>query len=130
MIRAANETDKLTVHEIGRLIDRSIDTIRDMRQRSGIPANGFVAAYIADEFGDKPAARRSSRGRAFLPGGQKQRADQALAGAGGQQLGEHLSCNGLLALPLARPAAGFYSESQRALQQLRAESACQPTPAG
>ncbi|AUX79472.1 hypothetical protein [Sinorhizobium fredii] len=36
LIRAANETDKLTVHEISRLLDRSIDTIRDMRERSGI----------------------------------------------------------------------------------------------
>ncbi|MGY5795557.1 hypothetical protein ACXHXM_36210 len=29
LIRAANETDTLTVHEISRLLDRSIDSERD-----------------------------------------------------------------------------------------------------
>ncbi|ASP93497.1 hypothetical protein [Sinorhizobium meliloti] len=31
LIRAANETDKHSPYEISRLLDRSIDTIRDMR---------------------------------------------------------------------------------------------------
>ncbi|MCA1371121.1 hypothetical protein I6F15_27690 [Bradyrhizobium sp. BRP14] len=34
LIRAANEPNKLTAHEISRLLDRSIDTIRDMREQS------------------------------------------------------------------------------------------------
>ncbi|OHV80362.1 hypothetical protein [Ensifer sp. LCM 4579] len=36
LIRAANEADQLTHHEISRLFERSIDTIRDMREQTGI----------------------------------------------------------------------------------------------
>ena len=35
LIRAANEVEKLTPHEMSRLLDRSVDTIRDMRERIG-----------------------------------------------------------------------------------------------
>jgi len=39
LIRAANETDKLTVHETSRLLDRSIDTIHDMRARMSVASS-------------------------------------------------------------------------------------------
>ena len=35
LIRAANEIEKLTPHEMSRLLDRSVDTIRDMREQAG-----------------------------------------------------------------------------------------------
>ncbi|MGF6175443.1 hypothetical protein [Ensifer sp. 4252] len=35
LIRAANEIEKLTPYEISRLLDRSVDTIRDMREQVG-----------------------------------------------------------------------------------------------
>ena len=35
LIRAAKEADRLTHYEISRLLDRSIDTIRDMREQTG-----------------------------------------------------------------------------------------------
>lgn len=35
LIRAANEADILSTYEISRLLDRSIDTIRDMREQTG-----------------------------------------------------------------------------------------------
>lgn len=35
LIRAANEVEKLTPNEISRLLDRSVDTIRDMREQAG-----------------------------------------------------------------------------------------------
>lgn len=36
LIRAANESDRLTPYEISRLFDRAIDTIHDMREQTGI----------------------------------------------------------------------------------------------
>ncbi|MDX0631835.1 hypothetical protein GHK39_28565 [Sinorhizobium medicae] len=36
LIRAANEADRLTPYEISRLLDRSVDTIRNMRNQTGI----------------------------------------------------------------------------------------------
>ena len=33
LIRAANEVEKLTPREMSRLLDRSVDTIRDMREQ-------------------------------------------------------------------------------------------------
>ncbi|MGN7883765.1 hydroxymethylpyrimidine/phosphomethylpyrimidine kinase [Sinorhizobium sp. Sb3] len=35
LIRAANEVEKLIPNEIGRLLERSVDTIRDMREQAG-----------------------------------------------------------------------------------------------
>lgn len=35
LIRAANEIDKLSAHEVSRLLDRSVDTIREMREQMG-----------------------------------------------------------------------------------------------
>ncbi|MDQ0323972.1 hypothetical protein QO002_006179 [Pararhizobium capsulatum DSM 1112] len=35
LIRAVNEVDRLTAREVSRLLDRSIDTIRDMRGHIG-----------------------------------------------------------------------------------------------
>ncbi|MGF6175294.1 hypothetical protein ABIE33_003602 [Ensifer sp. 4252] len=34
LIRAANEIEKLTAHEISRPLDRSVDTIREMREQT------------------------------------------------------------------------------------------------
>ncbi|MDX0469935.1 hypothetical protein [Sinorhizobium meliloti] len=39
LIRAANEADKLTPFEIKRLLNRSVATIRDMREQTGIPGS-------------------------------------------------------------------------------------------
>ncbi|MCZ4093110.1 hypothetical protein [Sinorhizobium psoraleae] len=36
LIRAANGIEKLTHYEVSRLLDRSIDTIRDMRSHTGV----------------------------------------------------------------------------------------------
>jgi hypothetical protein len=35
LVRAANESDRLTHYEISRLFDRAIDTIHDMREQAG-----------------------------------------------------------------------------------------------
>lgn len=39
LIRAANEADKLTPFEVRRLLNRSVATIRDMREQTGIPGS-------------------------------------------------------------------------------------------
>ncbi len=39
LIRAANEVEKLTPSEVSRLLDRSVDTIRDMREQAGVAGN-------------------------------------------------------------------------------------------
>ncbi|MGG7539828.1 hypothetical protein [Rhizobium sp. Nf11,1] len=36
LIRAANGVEKLTHYEVSRLLDRSIDTIRDMRRQTSV----------------------------------------------------------------------------------------------
>ncbi|MDX0615174.1 hypothetical protein GOD03_11835 [Sinorhizobium medicae] len=36
LIRAANEADRLTYYQISRLLDRSVETIREMRRQTGI----------------------------------------------------------------------------------------------
>ncbi|WP_037435645.1 hypothetical protein [Sinorhizobium fredii] len=36
LIRAANGVEELTHYEVSRLLDRSIDTIRDMRRQTGV----------------------------------------------------------------------------------------------
>jgi hypothetical protein len=39
LIRAANEAAKLSPYEISRLLNRSVATIRDMREQTGIPGS-------------------------------------------------------------------------------------------
>ncbi|MDQ0324053.1 hypothetical protein QO002_006260 [Pararhizobium capsulatum DSM 1112] len=39
LLRAANEVETLGATQISRLLDRSIDTIRDMRQQIGVEQN-------------------------------------------------------------------------------------------
>lgn len=39
LIRAANEVEKLTPFEVSRLLDRSVDTIREMHEQAGIGGN-------------------------------------------------------------------------------------------
>ncbi|AEH82564.1 hypothetical protein [Sinorhizobium meliloti] len=48
LIRAANETDKLSPYEISRLLDRSIDTIRDMRRQTGIAGSHRSRDVVID----------------------------------------------------------------------------------
>ncbi|MDX1054375.1 hypothetical protein GOL41_32830 [Sinorhizobium medicae] len=36
LIRAASEVERLTYYQISRLLDRSVDTIREMRRKTGI----------------------------------------------------------------------------------------------
>lgn len=36
LIRAANEVERLTPSEVSRLLDRSVDTIRDMREQAEV----------------------------------------------------------------------------------------------
>ncbi|WP_037470685.1 hypothetical protein [Sinorhizobium fredii] len=42
LIRAANQVEKLNPLEVKRLLNRSIATIRDMREQIGIPASNRV----------------------------------------------------------------------------------------
>jgi hypothetical protein len=39
-VKAANEVDRLTAGEIERLLLRAITTVRDLRERAGIPGSG------------------------------------------------------------------------------------------
>ncbi|WFP95550.1 MULTISPECIES: hypothetical protein [Ensifer] len=39
LIRAANEVEKLTPSEVSRLLDRSVATIRGMREQAGVAGN-------------------------------------------------------------------------------------------
>ncbi|MBK5571883.1 hypothetical protein [Ensifer sp. SSB1] len=48
LIRAANEIERLTPFEVSRLLDRSVDTIRDMRERAGLVANGGANDVVID----------------------------------------------------------------------------------
>ncbi|PSS59989.1 hypothetical protein C6558_35465 [Ensifer sp. NM-2] len=48
LIRAANEVEQLTPHEISRLIDRSVDTIRAMRERAELAGNSKVRHVVID----------------------------------------------------------------------------------
>ncbi len=48
LIRAANEVERLTPFEVSRLLDRSVDTIRDMRERAGLVANGRANDVVID----------------------------------------------------------------------------------
>ncbi len=48
LFRAANEVDKLTLLEKGRLLQRAIVTIRGMRDVVGIPNSGTAADALID----------------------------------------------------------------------------------
>lgn len=48
LIRAANEADRLSPLEIKRLLNRSIATIRDMQEQTGIPSNNRTKDVLID----------------------------------------------------------------------------------
>ncbi|WP_085043874.1 hypothetical protein [Ensifer aridi] len=48
LIRAANEADKLTPFEVKRLLNRSVATIRDMREQTGIRGNHRAKDVVID----------------------------------------------------------------------------------
>lgn len=48
LIRAANEADRLTPYEISRLLDRSVDTIRNMRSQTGIAGSHRARDVVID----------------------------------------------------------------------------------
>ncbi|RVI69733.1 hypothetical protein CN189_01885 [Sinorhizobium meliloti] len=48
LIRAANEEDKLSPFEVKRLLDRSVATIRDMREQTGIPGSYRINDVVID----------------------------------------------------------------------------------
>ena len=43
LVRAANEVEKLGSYEMARLLERSVITIRDLRQVVGIPSSRTAA---------------------------------------------------------------------------------------
>ncbi len=48
LVRAANEPEKLSPYEVSRFLDRSIDTIRDMRKQTGIAGIHGVKDVLID----------------------------------------------------------------------------------
>ncbi|THK35667.1 hypothetical protein EHS39_23895 [Ensifer sp. MPMI2T] len=48
LVRAANEADRLTPFEVKRLLSRSIATIRDMREQTGIPSSNRARDVVID----------------------------------------------------------------------------------
>ncbi|MQW45567.1 hypothetical protein GHK68_25725 [Sinorhizobium meliloti] len=48
LIRAANEADRLTPFEIKRLLNRSVATIREMREQTGIPGSSRARDVVID----------------------------------------------------------------------------------
>ncbi|PDT82953.1 hypothetical protein [Sinorhizobium sp. BJ1] len=48
LIRAANEADRLTPFEVKRLLNRSIATIRDMREQTGVPGSNRAKDVVID----------------------------------------------------------------------------------
>ncbi|MCO5965926.1 hypothetical protein [Sinorhizobium meliloti] len=64
LVRAANEVDKLTHHEISRLLDRSIDTIRDMHRQTGVADIHSVRDVLIDLRLSSERARDLSRDEA------------------------------------------------------------------
>ncbi|RWX19245.1 DNA-binding protein [Rhizobium leguminosarum] len=40
LIRAANEIERLTISEVSQLLQRSVVTVRDLREQVGIPGSG------------------------------------------------------------------------------------------
>lgn len=48
LIRAANEVERLTPSEVSRLLDRSVDTIRDMREQAGVESSRRANDVVID----------------------------------------------------------------------------------
>ncbi|RVJ07844.1 hypothetical protein CN193_04755 [Sinorhizobium meliloti] len=48
LIRAANEADRLTPFEVKRLLNRSVATIREMREQTGVPGSYRVKDVVID----------------------------------------------------------------------------------
>jgi len=48
LVRVANEAEKLSPFEVKRLLDRSIATIRDMREQTGIPGSNRAKDVVID----------------------------------------------------------------------------------
>lgn len=48
LVRAANEAERLTPYAISRLLDRSVDTIRDMRKQTGISGSHRARDVVID----------------------------------------------------------------------------------
>lgn len=48
LIRAANEADRLSPFEVKRLLNRSVATIRDMREQIGIPGSNRAKDVVID----------------------------------------------------------------------------------
>lgn len=48
LVRAANEADRLSPFEIKRLLNRSVATIRDMREQTGIPGSNRAKDVVID----------------------------------------------------------------------------------
>ncbi|WP_093234932.1 hypothetical protein [Sinorhizobium sp. NFACC03] len=48
LIRAANEVEKLTAREMSRLLDRSVDTIRDLRGQTEIAGSRRARDVLID----------------------------------------------------------------------------------
>ncbi|MDK1493352.1 hypothetical protein QN219_25440 [Sinorhizobium sp. 7-81] len=48
LVRAANEANRLTLFEVKRLLNRSIATIRDMREETGIPGSKRAKDVVID----------------------------------------------------------------------------------
>jgi hypothetical protein len=48
LIRAANEVERLTPFEVKRLLNRSVATIRDMREQTGIPGSSRARDVVID----------------------------------------------------------------------------------
>ncbi|MDX0617696.1 hypothetical protein GOC93_29340 [Sinorhizobium medicae] len=48
LIRAANEVERLTYYQISRLLDRSVDTIRDMRRQTAIAGGHRARDVVID----------------------------------------------------------------------------------
>ncbi|MHC2351669.1 hypothetical protein ACVMB3_001127 [Sinorhizobium meliloti] len=48
LIRAANEADRLSQFEVKRLLNRSVATIRDMREHAGIPSSYRVKDVVIE----------------------------------------------------------------------------------
>ncbi|PLT98093.1 hypothetical protein BMJ34_15880 [Sinorhizobium medicae] len=61
LIRAANEVERLTPYEISRLLDHSVDTIREMRRQTGIAGSHCAGDVVID------LQVASARARDLLP---------------------------------------------------------------
>lgn len=64
LIRAANEVEKLAPNEMSRLLDQSVDTIRDIREQAGRFGSRRARDVLIDlQVAPSRATRRTSSGR-------------------------------------------------------------------